>query len=356
MHSTGIGVALMDRELRILEFTSAITFAVQLLPRDIGRSIDHVDHSLDLRGESLQQLAQQVLDSGSRIERMIRNCEGKPLLMRITPHCAKTDEAEGVVLTLVDLSAIGEFEAETLRQARAECNRYAARLERSDAELQQLAYTASHDLREPLRTITSFCHMLEQHYGGSLDDQADRWIDFITDGCRQMQQLIDDLTAYSRIGSRAKPAENLEVDKVVDDVVAALRTPIDETGAVITHDELPTLAFEPTHLKQLLQNLISNAINYRGDLTPRIHLSAHLQGDEWTLSVRDNGIGIQPQFHERVFEMSKRLHSRADCPGTGMGLAICRKIVERAGGRIWVESEPGEGSTFLFTVPKSPSE
>jgi light-regulated signal transduction histidine kinase (bacteriophytochrome) len=169
-----------------------------------------------------------------------------------------------------------------------------------------------------------------------------------------MQQLIDDLTAYSRIHTRAKPPQNMEVEKVVDDVLVALRTSIDETGAVITHDELPTLVFEPGHLKQLLRNLIANAIQYRGERAPRIHVSARCQGDEWTLSVRDNGIGIKPEFHQRVFEIAKRLHSRTDHPGTGMGLAICRKIVERAGGRIWVESEPGAGSTFFFTVPQPP--
>lgn len=248
-----------------------------------------------------------------------------------------------------------KVEEETLKHTRDELNRCVARLERSNAELQQLAYTASHDLREPLRTITSFCDLLHQRYGGSLDDQADKWIGFITDGCRQMQQLIDDLTAYSRVESRAKPPEDVEADRVVDDVVAALSAPINETGAVITHDELPMLVFEPTHLKQLLHRLISNAIKYRGDRTPQIHVSARCQGDNWVFSIRDNGIGIKSQFHERVFDISKRLHSRTDYPGTGMGLAICRKIVERAGGRIWVESESGRGSTFFFTVPRTPA-
>jgi light-regulated signal transduction histidine kinase (bacteriophytochrome) len=275
--------------------------------------------------------------------------------MRITPYRTEAGEVEGVVLTFVDLAAIEKVEEEALRQTQEELNRCAARLERSNAEVQELAFVASHELSEPLRTISSFCDLLAQRYGGSLDDQADKWIDFIMDGCRQMQQLIDDLTTYSRIHTRAKPPQNMKVAKVIDDVLVALRTSIDETGAVITHDELPTLVFERTHLKQLLRNLISNAIQYRGERTPRIHVSARCQGDEWILSVRDNGIGIKPEFHERVFEICKRLHSRGDRPGTGMGLAICRRIVERAGGRIWVESEPGEGSTFFFTVPKSPA-
>jgi len=242
---------------------------------------------------------------------------------------------------------------EQLRQSHEELNRYAARLERSNEELQQFAYVASHDLREPLRTVTSFCDLLAQRYGDSLDDQAEKWIDFIMDGCRQMQQLIDDLTAYSRVDSRAKPPEEVDAGRVVDEVLAGLKTSMDETGAVVTRNQLPTLVFEPAHLRQLLQNLISNAIKYRGGRTPRIHVSARGEGDAWVLSVRDNGIGIKPQFHQRIFEIFKRLHSRADYPGTGMGLAICRKIIERGGGRIWVESEPGVGSTFYFSVPKS---
>ncbi len=352
---TAIGVVLVDGELRIRHFTPSIAFAVHLVPDDIGQSIDHINHSLDLGGESLRQLTQQVLDSKGRIERQVCNHEGAPLLMQIAPYAAEAGGVEGAALAFVDLAATGKLEEETSDNGEEERNRYAARLERCNTELQQLAFVVSHDLREPLRTITSFCDLLEQRYAGSLDDQAGKWIDFITDGCRQMQQLIDDLTAYSRVESHAKPPDSVEVDKALDDALAALRTSIDETGAVITRDELPTLVFEPGHLKLLLQSLVSNAVKFRGDSTPRIHVSARCHGDEWVFSVRDNGIGIKPQFHDRVFEICKRLQSRADYSGTGMGLAICRRIVERAGGRIWVESETSEGSTFFFTVQKSPA-
>lgn len=355
LDSTDIGIAIVDRDLRIRGFTPAIALAGDLVQRDTEPSIDRVGRSLDLGDDSLRQLVLRVLKSRNRIQRKIRNHEGRLLWMRILPYCTETSEAEGVVLIFVDATTLPEAEEETAKRAQENLDQYAARLERSHAELQRLAYVAAHDLREPLRTISGFCDLLQQRYGGSLDDQADKWIDFITDGCRQMQQLIDDLTVYSRVESRAKPPEDVEANGVVDEVMTALRPLIDEAGAVITREELPTLVFEPTHLKQLLHNLIANAIKYRGDHAPRIHVAARSQSDEWVLSVCDNGIGIKPQFHERIFEISKRLHSRAEYPGTGMGLAICRKIIERAGGKIWVESELGGGSTFFFSVPKSAS-
>lgn len=353
--STAIDVVLVDRELRIRYFTPSRDSAIRLAADCVGKTIDHITPSLDLGGESLRQLAQQALGSNGPIECRICNRERKPLILQIAPYFAKTGEVEGATLTFADLASTEAGEEETSRDGDERLHRDRTRLERTNAELQQLAFVVSHDFCEPLRTITSFCDLLAQRYGGSLDGQADQWIDFITGGCRQMQQLIDDLTTYSRVESRAKSPEKVQADKALDNSLAALRTSIDETGAVITRDELPTLFFEPNHLKQLLQNLVSNAVKYRGDRTPQIHISARSQDNEWFFRVRDNEIGIEPRFHERIFEISKRLHSRTAYPGTGMGLAICRRIVERAGGRIWVESEPGVGSTFFFTVPKSPA-
>jgi PAS domain S-box-containing protein len=221
----------------------------------------------------------------------------------------------------------------------------------ADEGLRQFAYVASHDLREPLRTIGGFCTLLEQNYKGRLDEQADRWIAFVVDGVQHMQALIEDLLAYSRLDSRAKSPEPVDFNVTVDEVVRSLRSSIDSSGAEIVQEELPTLRMEPTQARQLVQNLLSNAIKYRGQEPPRVQISARKRGREWVFSVRDNGIGIKPEFHDRIFEIFKRLHGKDEYSGTGIGLAICRKIVQRHGGRIWVDSQSGRGSTFRFTVP-----
>ena len=230
------------------------------------------------------------------------------------------------------------------------------KLKQTNEELAQFAYVASHDLREPLRTIRSFCELLADNYKGQFDEQADRWIDFTIGGVHRMQALIDDLLTYSRVDSKAQPAESTDLNKVVDNVLANVNTSIVESGANVTHDELPTIHVESTQMTQLLQNLISNAIKYRGDEQPQIHISAEEKLGEWIFAVRDNGIGIKPEFHDKVFELFKRLHPRDEFSGTGIGLAICRKIVQRHNGRIWVESEPDSGSTFFFTITEQPNQ
>lgn len=242
--------------------------------------------------------------------------------------------------------------------AREALQRYARELEERNTELEQFAYVASHDLQEPLRMVSSFLQLLQRRYGDQLDPTADEYISFAVDGAKRMQRLIQDLLAYSRVGTRGKAFQRVRMGEIVQEVMTDLKPALDEAaGEVETPDDLPTVSADPTQMRQLLQNLIGNAIKFRGDVPPRIRLHVRRTTDEgqqvWQFSVEDNGIGIAPEHVERIFQIFQRLHTRDEYAGTGIGLAICRKIVERHGGRIWLDSEPGRGSTFHFTIPAS---
>lgn len=226
-------------------------------------------------------------------------------------------------------------------------------LERSNEDLQQFAYVASHDLKEPMRMIASYSTLLQRRYQGRLDGDADTYIGFIVDGVRRMNLLITDLLEYSRAGQSKDEQEiTVEPEEVLRGVLDNLKVSIRESGAIVTHDPLPTVLFDPLRLSQLLQNLVANAIKYRSDGKPQIHISAEAGADETIFSVRDNGMGIPAEHQQQIFAIFKRLHGK-DIEGTGIGLAMCKKIVERHGGRIWVESEPGAGSTFRFSIPRT---
>jgi chemotaxis family two-component system sensor kinase Cph1 len=237
-----------------------------------------------------------------------------------------------------------------LRQA-DELAQLAHDLERSNAELKKFAYVASHDLQEPLNQVANYVQLLEMRYQNQLDEDANEFITFAVEGVSLMQTLIDDVLAYSRVDMQGIEFELTEVEKPLNQALANLRTRISESGAVITHDPLPTVLADNTQLMQLFLNLIGNAIKFRSEKAPEIHVGASRQEDGWLLSVRDNGIGIEPQFGDRIFVIFQRLHTRDEYPGTGMGLAICKKIVECHRGRIWVESELGQGATFYMTIP-----
>jgi len=233
----------------------------------------------------------------------------------------------------------------------------AADLARSNAELEQFAYVASHDLQEPLRMVASYTQLLARRYTGKLDQDADEFIGFAVDGARRMQELINDLLTYSRVGTQALDLQPVGSNQLADEVVRDLAAAIQDSHARVTRDDLPVVRGDPTQLRQLFQNLIANGIKFhRPDEAPRVHISATRGPGAWTFSVIDNGIGIEPQYLERIFALFQRLHTRADYPGTGIGLAICKKIVERHGGQIRVDSAPGHGTTFRFTLPAARAE
>lgn len=242
-------------------------------------------------------------------------------------------------------------EQRDLISARQALEKTVAELRRSNSDLQQFAYVASHDLQEPLRMIASYTQLLGKRYKGKLDADADDFIRYAVEGASRMQTLINDLLAYSRVTTQGKAFEQVDCNQILEDVLSNLRLAIEENRAVVTYDALPVVTADGGQLGQLFQNLIGNAIKFHGEEPPRVHVSVELRNNEWQFSVLDNGIGVDPQYAERIFVIFQRLHNREEYPGTGIGLAVCKKIVERHGGRIWVKSPIGRGTVFYFTLP-----
>jgi signal transduction histidine kinase/PAS domain-containing protein len=251
------------------------------------------------------------------------------------------------------MKAVADHVAIAMNRQQAEENlkRTLADLERSNRELEEFAFISSHDMQEPLRQIANFSEILGKEYRERLDERAVRYFGFVTDGAKRMQTLINDLLSYSRVDQAEIPQVPTSLETVLQGTLHDLNSLIQGTAAEISHDPLPTLRVNPSQMGQLLQNLIGNAIKFRNEQPPRIHLSARQEDGEWLISVQDNGIGFNHQYAERIFKLFKRMHSEEKYPGTGIGLAICKKIVERHGGRIWAESKPGRGATFYFTIP-----
>ncbi|WP_374626059.1 PAS domain S-box protein [Devosia sp.] len=267
--------------------------------------------------------------------RVRRNAEGTPLDM------------QGTITDVTERKRAQEV----LRQREAQARR-TAELMRSNHDLEQFAYVAAHDLQEPLRMVASFTQLLGQRYKGRLDADADEFIDFAVDGAQRMQQLIKDLLAYCRLGTGGQAPRRTSCLDALDEALRNLQVAISESGATITNDALPEVLADRAQLAQLFQNLIGNAIKYRSEQPPRIHVGVRAsESEEWIFSVRDNGIGIDAKYHDRIFAMFQRLHGRTRYPGTGIGLTLCRKIVERHGGRIWVAPGSGTGTTFMFSLP-----
>ena len=235
-------------------------------------------------------------------------------------------------------------------------SRYSLDLARSNAELERFAYVASHDLQEPLRMVSSYTQLLSRRYKGKLDAAADEFIAFAVDGANRMQKLINDLLALSRVGTQARPSEPVDTGGVLRRVLSDMRPTIESVEAkIVAPEEMPTVLADGTQIGQLFQNLIGNALKFRRDSSPRVEITVRPEGENfWRFSFEDNGIGIEPQYFERIFVIFQRLHGKESYPGTGIGLAICKKIVERHGGQLWVESQPGQGANFLFTLPVVP--
>ncbi len=321
-----------------------------LIVRFLSRRIviNRLEALTDMSSEIGKGNLQRRLDIRSNDELGILASAFNDMAGELGERKRQLDEEKNRVLDKVE-----ELEEQITRRETAEeaLKRTVTDLRRSNAELEQFAYVASHDLQEPLRMVSSYMQLLSRRYAGKLDSDADDFIGFAVDGARRMQVLIQDLLVYSRVGTRGKPFEPTNCEDVLEQVLSNMEVAINESGAVVTHDPLPTVAADASQLAQIFQNLIGNAIKFQGEETPRVHVSAERKAGEWLFSVADNGIGIDPEFFERIFVIFQRLHGRGEYSGTGIGLAISRKIVERHGGRMWVESESGTGSTFYFTIP-----
>jgi PAS domain S-box-containing protein len=346
------GVGTPEHDNQRMEFLSDFTQQLLGYPPKLlqenpekWREIIHPDDWDTMLAETLR-----IYDSGqaSIVEFRAYTADGALLHLeaRATPFTDDSGQVIGVSGVIVDVT----------RRKRAEnaLRSYAVELNRSNAELEQFAYVASHDLQEPLRMVGSYLQLLEQRYSDALDEDAREFIAYAVDGASRMKKLIQDLLAYSRVQRSKAEHAPVSMQTALERALDNLAMTIKESNAVITHDPLPTVHGNESQLAQVFQNLISNAIKFRGDQPPRVHIAATDKADHWEIAVRDNGIGIEAEYLERIFVIFQRLHSREQYEGTGIGLAICRKIVQYHGGQIWAQSTPGEGTTFSFTIPKYP--
>ena len=309
----------------------------------IGRSAgDLFEEGVDV----LSLLKQSELnDVIRRVDTSVVTKDGRHVAVSLSGSVMRDEDGEiqGMVCVAQDITERKRTQEILERQTQE--------LARSNSELEQFAWVASHDLQEPLRMVASYTQLLSKRYKGKLDADADEFIAFAVDGATRMRRLINALLELSRVGTRGKDFEATDCEAIYDRTLVNLQGLVEESGAVVTHDRLPTVMGDVTQLGQLFQNLIANAIKFRGDEQLTVHVGAEQRNGHWEFCVRDNGIGIDPEYAERIFVVFQRLHGKGDRPGTGIGLSICKKIVELHGGRIWVKSQPDEGAAFYFTLP-----
>jgi PAS domain S-box-containing protein len=348
------GIVVVDGEGRIREvnqsYSGMIGYGVEEL---IGMHIWEIGEQFT--AESVAEVVRTVRE-GAAVPALLdvrhRRKDGAVIDVEVSPTHY---EIEGEIFFYCTIRDITERKRahQALLQSQEELAIYAGKLARSNAELERFAYVASHDLQEPLRMVAGFTRLLAKRYSGRLDETANRYIDYAEDGAKRMQHLIADLLAYSRVNCKDLDLRPVALEPLVRGAMRNLQAAIEESGASITVEALPSLPVEQMHFTQLFQNLVGNALKFRRPgVRPEVRISAVDNGAEYVLSVADNGIGICPEYRERVFQIFQRLHSRAEYAGTGIGLAICKKVVERHGGRIWVEAGAGHGSIFRFTLPR----
>ena len=288
---------------------------------------------------------------GTEAERAYQRARAEAAPVKFEEHHEPSDRwFEVHVYPALDGISVVYHDVTRRKRAEEALEQRARELARKNAELEQFAYVAAHDLQEPLRMIASYTQLLARRYRGQLDSDADEFIAFAVDGVTRMQGLIGDLLEFSRIGTQGRAFSRVDSGAALSDALDNLHTAIMESGARVTHGELPDVLGDEAELMQLFQNLVSNALKFRGERAPEVHISAEPKGSAWQFCVRDRGIGIAPELWGRIFVIFQRLHGRGEYKGNGIGLAICKKIVERHGGQIWVESEPGQGSSFFFTI------
>ena len=298
--------------------------------------------------DSREEVMADFLSKGHWQGRVTQNRKDGTLIPVLSSVTAVKDQHGAVIGAVAvnrDISDQLEIEEALRERTRS--------LEASNEDLAQFAYAASHDLQEPLRMITSYLQLIAQRHQDQLDEEANEFIGYAIDGARRMRQLIVDLLAYSRIGQQNQGIGQVDLEKILQQVLFNLEVQIQEANITITHDPLPTITADKTQMLQLLQNLISNAIKFRSEASPKIHVSATQDPSNWMIQVTDNGIGMERELTKKIFAIFQRLHTREEYPGTGIGLAICKKIVQKHKGEIWVDSEPGSGSTFSFSIPKN---
>jgi len=358
-----VDVELVERGLRRAGFD--FTFAVVQTPEDFTRELQATRPHVVLADYNLPHWRGM-----EALEIIARECLDVPLILvtgalgdMTAVDCIKDGATDYVLkgaLTRLPIAIRRALQEKSLRDQRQRAEDDLARkveeLARSNRDLEQFAYVASHDLQEPLRMVAAYTQLLAERYRGKLDENADKYIGYAVEGALRMQTLILDLLAFSRVGQTETDHKHGECNAAIDNALANLRSAIEENGAVVTNDPLPSVAINSTQLVQLFQNLIGNAIKFRGKESPVIRISAESQGATWLFAVADNGIGVSPQYKDKIFVIFQRLHTREEYSGNGVGLAICKKIVEQHGGRIWVESEVGCGATFHFTLPASEAE
>ena len=340
-------IIIWDREFRITRFNHAFELLTGRPESDVKGQPLTILFPAEQQERSMALIRRTA--AGERwetVEIPIQHADGR--VRDVVWNSATLYAADGGVLATI---AQGQDVTER-KEAEVQLQATLDDLRRSNEELEQFAYVASHDLQEPLRMVASYVELLARRYQGQLDDKADRYIGYALGGARRMQTLINDLLAFSRVGRREEPFTDVDLNRTLAQAKLNLRLAIERSGARIASDPLPTVPGDEVQLVQLLQNLLDNAMKFRGEEAPLVRVSARPDGEGWVISVQDNGIGIAPEHQERIFKLFQRLHTQEEYPGTGIGLSLCKKIVERHGGRIQVESEPGKGTTFTFTLPK----